>query len=181
MSANPYAPPEAPVADVQPAHTHGEPPFFAVSVTKLVVMSICTLSLYELYWFYRQWKSISARGEDVSPFWRAFFAVFFCYPCFKKIRQHGERLNLPDTLSAGALATGWIVASLMWRLPDPFWWISMATLLFLIPVQSHVNRINEAEAIDFDRNDRFTGWNWVAIVLGGLMLILSVIGTIFPE
>jgi hypothetical protein len=27
-------------------------PFFAVSVTKLVVLSFCTLGLYQIYWFF---------------------------------------------------------------------------------------------------------------------------------
>ena len=55
MSVNPYAPPTAVVADQAiPSDVGTEPPFFAVPVTKLVVMSLCTFSGYEIYWFYRQ-------------------------------------------------------------------------------------------------------------------------------
>ena len=32
------------------------PPFFPVSARKLLVMSLLTLSLYEFYWFYRNWQ-----------------------------------------------------------------------------------------------------------------------------
>jgi hypothetical protein len=41
----------AAVADIAPADDVAtEPPFFAVSVTKLAVMCICTFTVYEVYW-----------------------------------------------------------------------------------------------------------------------------------
>ena len=46
-----------------------------ISTTKLIVMSLFSLGLYHLYWFYKQWKLARDRtGENLSPFSRAFFA-----------------------------------------------------------------------------------------------------------
>jgi hypothetical protein len=52
--------------------------FLPASPLKLVVMSLCTFGLYELYWFYMNWNLLKQRhNSDISPFWRAFFAIFF--------------------------------------------------------------------------------------------------------
>ena len=52
--------------------------FFAPPLIKLVVMSLTTLGLYVLYWFYRNWKTIKLRGHDgIMPFWRAVFPLIW--------------------------------------------------------------------------------------------------------
>lgn len=178
MENNPYAPPGAVVDDITPVQASAQKPFFAVTTTKLLVMSLCTLGLYEIYWFYRQWKSLKERERlDVQPFWRAIFTLFFCYSLFGKVRLYGERVHLPQPLAAGALATGWILVSLFSG-SDSLWWLSLATVLFLVPVQAHANQINEEFEPGHDRNGHFTAWNWVAVVVGGLMLALSVLDTL---
>jgi hypothetical protein len=54
----------------------GQPIFFPVSPLKLVVMSTVTFGIYELYWFYQNWKLVKHRTRrDIMPFWRAFLRV----------------------------------------------------------------------------------------------------------
>lgn len=182
MNSNPYAPPTAAVEPaLVPASAHAAP-FFAVSILKLTVLSICSLGLYELYWFYKNWQCIRDRERsDIVPALRTFFAVLFCYSCFKRISEHGRALGVEPPLAAGANAAGWIVLSVMWRLPDPYWWVCMLAIVFLIPVQTYVNRINAAVAPDHDRNDRFTLSSWITLVVGGLLLLLALIGSFLPE
>ena len=38
-----------------------QPRYYPVSTTKLVVLSILTGGLYEIYWFYKNWKWIKQR------------------------------------------------------------------------------------------------------------------------
>ena len=65
-------------------------PFFAVSLLKLAVLSTCTCGLYELYWFWRNWNRIRVNGEpEITPSLRAFFGIFYCYPCFIRIKLAG--------------------------------------------------------------------------------------------
>ena len=183
MSLNPYAPPTAVVADLAPPDDlTTEPVFFAVSVPKLLIMSICTFSVYEIYWFYRQWKQIAERDrEAIWPLARGLFTVIFCYPCFAKIRDYGADTRTGAPLAAAPLAIGWVGTTLMWRLPDPYWWISMLAVVFLIPVQIEVNRLNAAATPLHDRNTRFSAWNWVAVVGGGLLFLLALVGTFLPD
>jgi hypothetical protein len=70
-------------------------PCFPVSLLKLTVMSICTFGIYEAYWFYKNWNLIKQRRRsNIAPFWRAFFAYFFCYQCFDEIRQEARKRDL---------------------------------------------------------------------------------------
>ena len=180
MNTNPYAPPIAVVADIIPVEeVAAEPPFFAVSVAKLAVMSVCTFSVYEVYWFYKNWQRIAERERgSVWPLARAIFAVFYCYPCFARIRDDDGVSQLESRLHALPLAIGFIATSVTWRLPDPWGWISLSSFLFLLPVQSYVNRLNALASPSHDRNSRFSGWNWAAVVVGGGVLLLAMVGTL---
>ena len=56
-----------------------QPMFFPVSRLKLLVMSLVTFGLYEVFWFYKNWQLFKAATvRDISPFWRTVFSGVFC-------------------------------------------------------------------------------------------------------
>lgn len=151
--------------------------FFPVSIAKFVVLSVCSLGIYDLYWFYKNWQLVRAREKsDISPFWRTTFAYFFCYPLFKQIRDNDLQIGGTGTLPAGALATGWIVVTLLWQMPDPYWLAAVLACVFMLPVQIVANRINSVAAPNHDRNTRFTLWNWLTVAIGVAILVLDAAG-----
>jgi hypothetical protein len=153
------------------------PPFFAVPLWKLVLMSFFTFGVYEFFWFYRNWQRIRVREQvDISPFWRAFFGVIFCHSCFKRIETYGLAMVITPSPPILLLTVLWIVVTLAWRLPDPFWLIATLSFIFLLPVQAYANRINEQKVPTHDRNARLTVWNWVGIVIGGSVFALALVG-----
>jgi len=179
--ANPYAPPVARVADVGTADSAIEPPFFAVSLFKLSILSVCTFGLYELYWFYKNWDVIRRREQRViNPIWRALFSVFYSYSYFSRVKEFKHPGVAPSGLPAGALAVGWGLFSVAWRLPDPYWLVSMVAVVFLLPVQRRVNEINAAAAPGHSANDRLTPLNWIGIAIGGAALILAIVALFVP-
>ena len=181
MQRNPFAPPSTEVADVSPVDSSGLP-YFSVSLPKLAVLSVCSLGIYEIYWFYRQWRCVRQREQsNISPFWRGVFAVLFCYSLLRRIRETDVDAGLRNALPAGPLATGWILLTVAWKLPDPYWLLTYFAVVFLLPVQSHINHMNEAAAPGHNANARFSAWNWVATVLGGLFVALGILGTFFPH
>ncbi len=180
MSHNPFAPPQSAVSDVAVGQNEG-PPFFPVSAGKFLIMSVCTLSLYQLYWFYKNWQFVRRRtGEAIMPFWRAFFGVIFCYALFKRVKTFDPQLP-SSRLAAGPLAIGWVLLNLCSRLPDPWWLLSFASVLLVLPVVQAVAEINAVQAPGHDPNARLSGLNWVGVVVGGLLIVLMAIGLVVGE
>ena len=158
------------------------PTYFAVSPLKLLVMSTCTLGLYEIYWYYKHWCSVKEREKsDIAPLGRAFFAFIFCYSLFKRIQATGQSHNIPRTIAPGPLAAGFILLSVLYKLPDPYWLLSFFAVLFLVPVQMAANEINLATSPKHDRNSTFSKWNLVAVVIGGLCFALALVATFLPS
>jgi hypothetical protein len=154
--------------------------YFPVSLIKFAVLSICTFGLYEFYWFYKNWQRVKEREHsDIMPFWRAFFAFFFCYSLFRRIGQSAKGSNLPS-ISAGGLVAGWIIVRLLYRLPNPYSLVCFFAFLFLMPIQQTVNKINTKHAPNHDPNSRFRAWNVVAVVVGGICFVLAIIGSFLP-
>ena len=180
---NPYAVTGARVADSdQIAPVDESNPLFAAGVAKVVVMSLVTLGIYELYWMYRHWRLIQGRDRsDIMPFWRAFFGIFFVYSLFKRMRSDGEAQGVSDSFPAGALATAYILVSLTWRMPEPWWLIGFANIVVCAVAQAYANRVNMAAAPNHERNARFSGLNWLGIVVGGTFLLLMFIGLFFGD
>lgn len=174
-SVNPYAAPRSRVADLAAA-TPGQPAFFPVGLVKLSLMSMATLGLYELYWFYKNWKCVQARGESLNAPLRAFFYAFTSYGVFRRVREQAQAAGMPVSLPAGMLAVVIFVFAATWRLPEPYWLVSLLTFVPLLPVQAAVNRINDKVAPGVDPNRRFGGWNIAALVIGALLFVLMLIG-----
>jgi hypothetical protein len=163
----------------QPAHPINQARFFAVSTGKLVVMSLMTLGLYEIYWLYKHWQlERDATGEDLSPFWRAVFGPLFAFSLFRRIRDAALQAGADTALPSTGLAVGYFILMSTWRLPDPLWLVSLLSFLPLMPIQAAVRRINAKVAPEAPLNDRFTLANVMIIVLGTLALFFAILGSI---
>ncbi|HWA38844.1 MAG TPA: hypothetical protein VG873_13360 [Burkholderiales bacterium] len=181
MNESPYTPPVAPVADVNPRGTTAAPPaFFPVSIAKLVLMTFGTLGLYQYFWIYENWKLEKQRtGESIWPLPRAIFAVFFIYQLLRRIDAHAERAGA-RRVAAGPIAALWIILTLLWKLPDPYWLVTFLAVFALLPVQQAVNDLNRLAAPGYEPNAKFRGWNWLAIVIGVPFFALAVFGAFLP-
>jgi hypothetical protein len=169
MSNNPYAPPSAPVADVEENRLpDNSNPLFAVGTVKVCVMWLVTFGIYQLYWFYRHWSLIRGRDRsDIMPAMRAIFSIFFVYSLFRRMNEDGKTYGVPESLAVAPLTVAFVLLQISSRLPDP-WWL--------------VYFLNVAAAPEHERNESFSGWNWLGIVLGGLFFFLMLIGLfVVPE
>jgi len=177
----PHAPPQTAVVQPVSPDTLATPVYFSVSPLKLILLSVCSFGFYELYWFYANWHLIKNREKlNIRPIWRAIFTILFCYQCFNRIRTTAQSLNPVKSFPAGPLTAVYIVLILTSRFPDPYWLLSFFSVLCLLPVQSAVNQINRTVNPAFRENDRFTPWNIVVVVLGGLVFLLAAVGSFLP-
>jgi hypothetical protein len=75
------------------------------------------------------------------------------------------------------MATLYLVLNVTWRLPDPWVLVSLLVFVPLIPIQETIERINARHVAELP-NRGFSGADAVAIVIGGLVLILVLIGVL---
>ena len=159
-------------------------------------MSFCTFGLYDSYWLFRNWRYIKPREpERISPSWRTIFALFYMYPCLKRIKAMAVEKNIATDLPMGWLALGWIcvpfflvVLALMLKssygppllnlgaLNAPLQCLFMVPwgYIFLLPVQKLVNQINLQEAPQHERNEYFTWLNicWIVVWLALVSFVI---------
>ena len=175
-SVNPY---EAPKSDLHTeADFTSEAYFFTASPIKLILMSVCTFGFYELYWFYKNWGLIKQRtGENIMPVWRAVFAPLWGFSLFGAIKESAAEHDVASSISAGMLGLSYLLIGVISYAPDPFWLAALISFLPLLPVNALASEVNQKLDSDFKRNDDFSPWNWVAIVIGGGLLLLTIIGT----
>ncbi len=177
-------PPHPATSSGEISDAEAEPHFFPVSTAKLIVMSFCTLGIYQLYWFYKNFKIESERDRLASlipPLFRTVLVPIFCYEIFFGVNKSAASLGIQTRFHLGLLTAAWIILWLAGRLPDPYWLVSFLSVFALVPVQKTVNDINSRLAPRHDPNNRFTKLNVTAIVAGGIIWLLVIAGTFIPE
>ncbi len=159
-------------------------PFFSISLTKLAVLSICSIGIYEFYWFFKNWQRIRDRNleeKKISPFWRAFFAPFYCYSLFKRVESEASEKGIAVKLPAAVLATTYALLLAASRLPDPYWLLCWLSFVPLLALQCTVNELHRREDRVFERNARFGFGNLATVGIGGAVALLSILGTLGPN
>ncbi len=154
--------------------------YFPVSLVKLAVMSFCTLGLYQLYWFSRNWDIIKDRDHSaIKPSWRAILSFFYCYPLLKNIQATAATQEIWRTLSPLPLTAAWIATSILSMFPD-YYGISTALLIALIlHIQRAINDINIAHNPRHNPNVNFSRKNIAIIIIGGITNTLIITSIFF--
>ena len=150
------------------------PAWFAVGPAKLIVMSVATLGLYQIYWFYQQWRRVRDGGEDVWPVPRSIFGVIFSYPLFQRMLRAS-----PDDAPAGGpgvLAVAYGLLCVASNLPMPFGFVAFLSVLPLAAVQRVASAAAERDFPADDPNRRLTAANWAGVAVGGVLLGLVFYG-----
>jgi hypothetical protein len=181
-TATPVAPTEAGAAAVTVAAEGPPAPWFRVGTSKFLLMCVVTFGLYEIYWFYQQWRHVQRRGESVHPGLRTLFAGFFCYALFRRVMDDATARGVAGAPSALGCAVVFVLLSVTSQLPAPWSSLSLLSLLPLAIVQRTASAAAMAAEPTADPNTNLTPINWLGVGFGVLLLVaLTVIGvTIEP-
>jgi hypothetical protein len=149
-------------------------PYFPVARQKLIVMSVTTLSMYQIYWFYKNWLRMNARkGSGGSPFWRAVAAPITAHGLFADVRTDAQSRFLTVGWSSGGLALIYFGLALCCFLDYPWWTIALASVFALLPVHATMEEVNRKVAPSAPRNDGYSAMDAAIIVLGIALTILG--------
>lgn len=160
--------------------------YFPVSRQKLIVMSMTTLSMYQIYWFYKNFERMNARtGGGGSPFWRAITAPITAHGLFARVRTDAQSRLIGVTWSSAGLAVIYFGLTLVCFFDYPWWTIALLSVFALLPVHATMESVNQKVAPHAPRNDAYTSRNVFFIVLGlaltALGLYLTRLAQIFLE
>ena len=185
MQESIYATPEADVS----APITDQPRYYVVSPTKFMLLSVLTLTLYFVYWFYRNWKLIKdADKQDTWPPARGFFYIFFTHSLFSDVQSYLEGHQRNYDWSPMVLATVFVVLTVALNVADrvlpiesmpvfamslPFVGTFIVSLL-LLQAQKAINVA--ADDVGGTGNAKLTAVNWVWMLLGGAIWLLALIG-----
>lgn len=164
-----------------PARDRDTYPFFPVATHKLIVLSVFSFRLYDLYWSYQHWKRVRAdSGEILSPFWRAFFAPLWNFVLFGEIRGTALTSGLKVRWRTGVLAGSYLLLNASAWLPNPWALLSLCAVLPLVPVQLAAQRINalHGASVKESQNTKYSAANIILIAVGGVLLFLTLLGSL---
>lgn len=156
-------------------------PFFPTSPKKLIVMSLCTFGIYEIFWFYKNWKFLKEKHNlKVSPFARAVFSIFYCHSFFKIVKEYSKQHQIQSDYKPATLTAGFILLNILYKLPDPFGLVSFLSFIPLLPVQKTINVLKDTLVPEAEINSKFSGWNIVGIIFGVLWWAAMILGFLVP-
>lgn len=186
---------EATITEDRTVTTHNEisNDFYIVGLFKLAILFSCTLGLYMVYWFYRNWKlQKDTTDEDCWPIMRGVFFIFFTHELFARIDKKLRITERKYDWSSNYTATLFIGLVLISRISDklalkgiglPYTDLAGLILLpiigiLLIYVQRIINFT--CNDVDGESNNKFTSLNFLWIALGAICIALYIIGEALP-
>jgi len=150
--------------------------YYSPSSMKMVTLSLTTLGLYPVYWFWRNWQAIKREtGGTQWPWARALFSPLWAYLCFSQLRDAASNRRRDLAFAPGLLALAYFLLNLASRLPNAGWLLALFAFVPLLPVNSLLRRYHQDERVDMAQMDRFSALHILVTVVGGLFLLLLLI------
>lgn len=151
----------------------------AQPIWHLIILSILTFNIYEIYWFYRNWKQLKEyKSFDISPGWRT---VGLFVPIYGLCLVYSQLKDIKDLSKAeyspGMFLFVFALINVLYRLPDPFWLLSLFSVLPLAMVQGVLNSYWGIEQLGLQTRTKFSGGEIAILIIGGIIFILGMIGT----
>ena len=151
-----------------------EAPYYLVAPHKLIVMSVTTLSTYQIYWFYQNYLRLRARtGGGGSPFWRAVAAPLTAHGFFAHVRADAQSRLVPVRWTAGGLAIIYLGLTLVCFFEYPWWTLALGSVFALLPAHATMEAVNRKVSPSEERNGRYSVLDIVCIAIGIALTIVA--------
>ncbi|KCZ03294.1 hypothetical protein J973_4524, partial [Acinetobacter baumannii 26016_7] len=108
---------------------------------------------------------------NIMPAARAIFSIFFLYSLFNRIKTYAKEQGYINDFSSGWMYLGYLITSLLVRLPDPYWLISLCSIIFLIPAFKALNYAQKQIETTI-KQEKFNTPQIILIIIGSIMWLL---------
>lgn len=155
-------------------------PYYAVPRDKLVIMSVCSLGLYVLYWLYRNWMCVKYReGTKIRPLWRAYFSVLYFYPLARRLRRLMKAEGLSHGIYPLAFLGVYIFGYLLSYDESLMFVLSYIVVVPIYAMNEAVRGLNARHGLNCG-DDEFSFWDRIWLLGGTTTLVLAIIMYMFP-
>ena len=143
-----------------------------ISTALFIFLSIISFGIYEVVWFYRNWKYIKEKeGGDISPFWRAFFSIFFITQQFRMMLNYAKKEGYKESFSPGWMTFWWFILALTGRAEGTGFFMSILTFLPLLGPLTATNYYYHKRGLDTKPRP----WQWWHILLIAMCAVFWVL------
>jgi len=148
-----------------------------ISVTKFIILTVVTLGLYEIWWIYKSWCFFGDKERsDIMPALRTVFSIIFLIPLFNKILKLAKGNGYKHDYVSAFLFVGYVIASFIAMLPDPFWLLTLFSFIFLIPPFKALNyAMDYCPEFRITEQESFSGRQIFLLIAGGICWITGLI------
>ena len=113
--------------------------YHVVPIGRLVLMSVLSFGLYQVYWMYKNWKAVrTADRSMISPLLRGLFCQFSYFMLLSDLNGYTTARGYQTDRLSFLFGVGFLLSMGISRLPDPWWVLSSASVLFLTPAAERI-------------------------------------------
>jgi hypothetical protein len=149
----------------------------------LVLLSVLTLGVYEVYWFWRNWRDLRDKtGVDISPAWRTLglflpvVNVAMVYQQLRLVSDTAASRGLTPTYSPLLVTAAFFALAFAGNLTFA-WFVSLLNVLPLVPVQQTLNRLWQLDHPGAQLRERFAPYELAAMVAGAAATAAALLAT----
>ncbi|MEX3023946.1 hypothetical protein AB3569_17675 [Acinetobacter baumannii] len=143
-----------------------------ISVNKFIFLSLISFGLYPIWWMFKAWRFFLIKDKlNIMPAARAIFFYILLYSLFNRIKTYAKEQGYINDFSSGWMYLGYLITSLLVRLPDPYWLISLCSIIFLIPAFKALNYAQKQIETTI-KQEKFNTPQIILIIIGSIMWLL---------
>lgn len=151
---------------------------YIISTNKFIILNIFTFGLYHFWWIFKAWRFFLQKDQsDIMPAMRTIFTIIFLYPLFTKILDYAKEKNYSKDFPKPFLFIIYLLLSVISRVPDPYWLVSILSFVCLIPAFKALNyaKLNSQEFETIEHSKWSTNYV-VTIIMGAIFWMLILYG-----
>jgi hypothetical protein len=160
------------------SNKNNELKLFSVPSEKLVLLSVCTYSLYSWYWLFKNWSGVcNIRKKSYSPIIGAWLWIFYNHHLFEEIKTLAEEKGIPVSWTSLNIYGLFLLFFLVWYIPYMMF-VSIFVGIALLPINNTCAQFNEANGFEESAQEGFDKKDWVILFIGGTLVIMSLLKAI---
>lgn len=161
---------------------------FVQPVWQFVLLTLFTFGLYEIRWYYRNWKYLKVHHSlDISPGWRTvglFIPILnfvLIIRQFRDIRDYARTAGCQKTFSVTGVFIAYLLMTCLWFLPRPYFLFCLSRVWPLAIVQDVLNEYWRKEQPQLMERRRFSGGQVALLILGGFVWLIALLAILLPN